>query len=259
MGVGTNNRQLTGAFYEGGADQAVFDDIVLATRRSLGIMPDRGANGTCRPADIADYEPRVLGADIDFAHVGEGADDLLGLDFVSPPSDPLYTAAFEALSGTYESELINGALTAAGLAVHIPVSAASPTIMLPGWNEGTVSNPDFAPNSTLEALDGTDIVISWQADEIGGDLIHVWGVGNDAESEAFAFECFVEAEDQLITIPSATITALFPTMIDPLSMTTFVNSGSHTTVEYQGMTLDGFNIFRYGREEATADPNNPDG
>jgi len=260
LGTASAQQALTGGFYEGGADQAAFDSVVLAQRRALGIMPDRGANATCRSAEPQAYEPNILALGIEFSHVGLGADDRIGLDFLSPPSEPLYTASFVDGIGLYDSDFVHQeAFTDQGLAVHIPASAATPTIVLPGWNENITRNPVFTPNNALAALNGDHVAIMWQADEVGGDRIHIWGVGNDADSPARAFECFVEVEDQLLIIPSETISGLFPTATDPISLTIFVNAGTHTTAEYRGKTLDGFNMYQYGREEQTADPNNPDG
>jgi hypothetical protein len=253
---------LSGAFYEGGADQADFDELVLKKRRTLGITPDRGASGTCRPAAPERFHADIFFLmDVPTSHVGEGADDLIGIDFLSPASDPLYTAAFDAVTGLYESDFLREeAFTDLGVAVHVPVSAATPTIVLPGWDENITRNPVFTPNSSLAALNGDDIAISWQADEVGGDHIHVWAIGGDADSEeAAAFECFAKIEDQLIIIPAQTIADLFGTRTDPVGISINVTSGSHTTVEYQGRTLDGFNIYQYGRQEETLDPNNPDG
>jgi hypothetical protein len=55
-------------------------------------------------------------------------------------------------------------------------------------------------------------------------------------------------------IPHATIKALFPTMTEPLWMTTYVTSGSHTTSTYKGKTLDGYNVLTRGHEETTFVP-----
>ena len=67
MGVFSGATKLGGGFYEGGADQADFDAWVLAQRRKLGVMPDRGANGTCRPVANEAYNPSIFQLDIEFS------------------------------------------------------------------------------------------------------------------------------------------------------------------------------------------------
>lgn len=252
MGVSQPSSGLHAAFYDGGADQAGFDAYVAAQLRKLGIADDRGADGTCRPVDPSAITPNALDFDFTTSHLGTGTDDVIGIDFVTPPSEPLFTAEYTEPFGFYESDFVyNEAFTDDGIEIYLPVGAASPAITLPGWDENITTNRLFTPQSSLAALDDTDIAISWQADEVGGEHIHIWGVGNDAESDAAAFECFASVEDQLVTIPSETITALFPAMTDPLYITIYVVDGSYTSVEYDGRTLIGLNLHTFGREATT--------
>jgi hypothetical protein len=252
-------RELSGAFYDGGADQAAFDAYVTAQRRKLGIMPDRGADGTCRAVDPELYDTGLdmAGSGFEFAHVGAGADDAIAIDFLV--GDPPFTAPYQDLVGTYRATFAyNVAFTEEGLAVHVPASASEPTIILPGWDENIGDRPTITPGYLLTPWEGGgDLTVTWQAEAVGGELVHIWGYTDNGTVNAAAFECFASKETQLVTIPAEIITGPNPgAPTDPHYIRIVFQAGSMTSVEDNGRTLDGYNVFNYTLSEAT--DTNPD-
>lgn len=230
--------QLNFDGYFPGSDQAAFDAWVAKRHARYGIRPDRLPSGTCR--EVA-YEE--AGWDLPPGARQLESATKIGLDFIGQ-GKPLYAADWlGAQLPFYRGSLaFIPEVAPEGLGVHLPFDAPSPAITLPGWDYER-RDIKWTPGSIGLATEG--VTVSWGADTITADFIHVEIVGFDEVLPPVAYECFAEIDDQLLLIPQD--------IVEPVrehaSYSFKVRLAKRTTAAYEGKTLDGLFLRTFGNSQ----------